>query len=111
MILSGMGGINMYNFIKIVLEDGQTGYDIVGKYVERYFKHNGYRDVLVSLGYSYDNSDFDYTNEICSPEEDDIEFLSDWWEGQTYITIFGIQPISDIDVKMFDSISDSYMFN
>lgn len=29
----------------------------------------------------------------------DVEYLNDWWEGEKYIRVTGIQGISDIKIK------------
>ena len=86
--------------IDIKLKDGQTGYNAVGDYICRYWKHNIYDTVIVSLGISYDGENYELVKEVASPYNfDDIEFLYDWWEGQEYIKLFGIQTISEVDVS------------
>lgn len=86
--------------IDIKLKDGQTGYNAVGDYIRRYWKHNIYETVIVSLGISYDGENYELVKEVASPYNfDDIEFLYDWWEGQEYIKLFGIQTISEVDVS------------
>lgn len=65
--------------IDIILKDGQSGYDAVGEYIRRYWKHNITDTVIVSLGTSYDGNSYDIRKEIASPlYSDTIEFLYDW---------------------------------
>lgn len=86
--------------VEIKLKDWQTGYDVVGDYVRRYWEHNVFEDTIVSIGVSYDGKTYCHYNEIVSPyfENDDfVEFLNDWWEGEKYIRLFGIKPVSAFD--------------
>ena len=86
--------------IEIYLNDGQSGYDVIGEYIRRYWKHNVYDTVVVSIGTSYDGSTYDLIKEIASPYNfDDVEFLCDWWDGEKYIKLFGIKSISELDVS------------
>lgn len=86
--------------IAIKLKDGQTGYDAVGEYIRRYWKHNITDTVIVSMGISYDGNTYDLRNEVASPMNfDDIEFLYDWWEGEKYIKLFGIKTVSELDIS------------
>lgn len=86
--------------VDIKLQKGQNGYDAVGKYIRRYWEHNIWEDVIVSIGISYDGKTYDLCKEVASPYNfDDIEYLSDWWEGQEYIKIFGIKAISELDIS------------
>ena len=83
----------------IKLNDGQTGYDVIGEYIRRYWKHNIYDTVIVSIGTSYDGKTYELRNEIADLYGfDNIEFLNDWWEGEKYIKLFGIKLISELDV-------------
>lgn len=85
--------------INIKLKDGQTGYDVVGGYVRRYWEHNIEDDVVISMGISYDGNCYDLLKEIASPYEIDIvEFLNDWWEGEKFIKLFGIMAVSELDI-------------
>ena len=86
--------------INIILKDKQTGYDAVAEYIRRYWDHNVVEDVIVSIGTSYDGINYCLSKEVASPLSlDDIEFLSDWWEGERYIKLFGIKTISEIDIS------------
>lgn len=86
--------------IEIKLKEGQSGYDAIGEYIQRYWKRNGITDtVIVSIGTSYDGNTFDLHKEIASPINfDDIEFLYDWWEGEKFIRLFGIRAVGDLDI-------------
>ena len=72
--------------IEIKLKDGQTGYDAIGEYIYRYWKHCGAIDtVVVSMATSYDGRIYEHRNEVAYPYYsygDNIEFLFDWWEGE-----------------------------
>ena len=92
--------MKMYNTKTIELKDGQTGYDAVEDYVYRYMERNGYMDVIVSIAISYNGRDYDLCNEIACPGDycATIEFLSDWWEGQKFIKLLGIQAVSELKI-------------
>ena len=84
----------------IELKNGQTGYSAVGDYIRRYWEHNIFETVIVSLGVSYDGQNYDLIKEVAYPYNlDDVEFLYDWWEGQKFIKLFGIQTISEVDIS------------
>lgn len=86
--------------IEIKLEDGQNGYDIVGEYVRRYWKHNIYTTVVVSLGVSYNGMTYELRKEIASPYNfNDVEYLYDWWEGERFIKLFGIKSVDELDIS------------
>lgn len=86
--------------VDITLKKGQSGYDAVGDYIRRYWEHNIYGDVVVSLGTSYDGNTYDLRNEVASPMGfADIEFLYDWWEGEKFIKLFGIKAVSEFDIS------------
>lgn len=85
--------------IEIKLKNGQSGYDAVGEYIQRYWKRNTADTVIVSIGTSYDGNIYDLRKEVASPcGFDGIEFLYDWWEGERYIKLFGIRAVKDIDI-------------
>lgn len=88
--------------VEIVLKDGQSGYDAVGEYIQRYWEHNVWDNVIVSLATSYDGKTYDLLKEIAYPAagycRDDVEFLSDWWEGEKFIKLLGIQSVSELDI-------------
>lgn len=84
----------------IKLKNGQTGYDTVGDYIRRYWEHNIFETVIVSLGVSYDGQNYNLIKEVACPYNlYDVEFLYDWWEGQKFIKLFGIQTISEVDIS------------
>ena len=84
--------------VNIELHDGQTGYNVVGEYIRRYWEHNAFDIVIVFLGTSYDGSNYDLRKEVAVPTGmDNIEFFFDWWEGEKYIKLFGIKSVSEIN--------------
>lgn len=90
--------------VDIVLNEGQSGYDAVGEYIQKYWEHNIWDNVIVSLGTSYDGCTYDFLKEVAYPYDhpsgfDDIEFLTDWWEGEKYIKLFGIKAVSELDIS------------
>jgi hypothetical protein len=86
--------------IDIKLNDGQSGYDVVGEYIRRYWEQNIYTDVIVSMAVSYDGNKYYTGKEIATPEHfDDILYLNDWWEGEKYIKLFGIQSVDELDIS------------
>lgn len=86
--------------IDIKLNDGQSGYDVIGEYIRRYWKHNIADTVIVSIGISYDGQDYILLKEVASPMGfDDIEYLYDWWEGEKYIKLFGIKSVDELDIS------------
>lgn len=94
--------------IEIRLEENQSGYDAVGEYIERYWKRDnpdGYRDdVVVRLSLSYNGKDFSSPqNEIIILNEDfNFEPTYDWWEGERFIRLYGIQAVEYISVEWID---------
>lgn len=85
--------------IDIKLKDGQSGYDVIGEYIRRYWKQNINDTVIVSMGISHNGNTFELRKEVASPLNfDDIEFLYDWWEGEKYIKLFGIKTVSELDI-------------
>lgn len=86
--------------VDIKLEDGQSGYDVVGEYIRRYWDNNVVDDVIVSLGTSYDGNCYSLLKEVACPENfRDIMYLNDWWEGEEFIKLFGIQSICELDIS------------
>ena len=90
--------MSKHNVVIIELKDGQTGYDVVGEYILRYWKHNVYEDVVVSIAVSYNGRTYDLYNEIAMPSDDfdDIVFLNDWWEGEKFIKLYAIEGVSEL---------------
>ena len=85
--------------VKIKLKDGQSAYDVIGDYIRRYWKHNGYTDVIVSIGTSHNGRNYSLFNEVaCLEDFDDILYLGDWWEGEEYIQLLGIQSVDELDI-------------
>lgn len=85
--------------IDIKLKSEQSGYDIIGEYVRRYWEHHIIDTVIVALSTSYDGMDYNVIHEIVSPVDGDkIEFMDDWWEGEKYIRIFGIKSVNDLEI-------------
>lgn len=85
--------------IDIKLNNKQSGYDAVGEYIRRYWKYNIYDTAIVSIGTSYNGNTYDLKKVIASPYNDDIEYLSDWWEGEKYIKLFGIKTVNELDIS------------
>lgn len=84
----------------VALDDKQTGYGVVSEYVKKYWEHHCTEDVVVSIEISSDGKNYECLNEVASPYNMyDVEFLNDWWEGEKYIRVTGIQGISDIKIK------------
>lgn len=80
-----------------VLNDKQTGYDVVSEYIKKYWEHHCTEDVIVSIEISRDGKNYERINEVASPYNMyDVEFLNDWWEGERYVRVNGIQGISGI---------------
>ena len=91
--------------ISIELIENQTGYDAVGEYIFRYWKRHLTDDVIVRIGKSFDGVSYDIRNEFASPYGiNDIMFASDWWEGERFISLYGIKLVNDVDV--IDGIYD-----
>ena len=85
--------------IDIKLNDGQSGYDVIGEYIKRYWDHNIVDTVVISIGTSHDGTTYNLRKEVASPLNfDDIEFLYDWGEGEKYIKLFGIKTLDELDV-------------
>ena len=77
--------------IEIKLRKKQTGYDAVEEYIRRYWEHHPVDTVVVSLAVSYDGKDYSFRPDV-------IEFLNDWWEGEQFIRLYGIQSVSEIKI-------------
>ena len=91
----------IYNAVTIELKDRQTGYDAVEEYILRYWEHNAYESVIVTIAVSYNGRDYDLHNEVVCPSESgcDIEFLHDWWEGEKFIKIYAIEAVSNLRIR------------
>lgn len=89
----------MNDIVDIKLIENEIGYDKVADYVRRYWEHNIFTDVVVSIGVSYNGVDYSLLKEVASPHGvDDVEFLNDWWEGERFIKLFGIKSLEQIDI-------------
>ena len=89
----------MTNLVNIELNNKESGYEKIASYIRRYWEHNFFTDVVVSIGTSYNGVDYCLLKEIASPyNANDVEFLNDWWEGEKYIKLFGIMSLEEIDV-------------
>lgn len=88
--------------VEIVLKDGQSGYDVVEKYIRSYWRHIGSSDtVICSIETSYDGKSYDLSNEVAtlfSGNGDEVEFLYDWWEGQKYLRLWGIRSVGEFAI-------------
>ena len=69
--------------VQIMLKDGQDGYEAVGEYIRRYWRHHDRASVLISLSTSFDGKTYDY----------------EWWKGERYIKILGIKDVNCFDVQ------------
>lgn len=88
--------------VSLILKNNENGYEKVGKYVKRYWDVHGEEDVIVALETSHSASQWDYHNEIASPLysfSESIEWLNDWWEGEKYIHIMGIQSVDTVNIS------------
>ena len=91
--------------IEIKLNEYQNAYEIVGEYIEKYWKEHYYTCVIVRIATSYDGKKYDIFNEFVAFDGNDgMEYEHDWWEGEEYLKIYGIMDIHDITVP--DNISD-----
>jgi len=86
--------------VDIELKEGQTGYNAIGEYIQRYWEHNIPDTVIVSLGVSRNGNDYELRKEIAIPQGlFDIEFLYDWWEGEKFLRLFGIKTVGELDIS------------
>ena len=87
--------------VSFILGAKDTGYDVVADRIMRYYKTHIPDTVIVSIGISYDGEKWEYMNEVAYPIDylnSNIEFLYDWWEGQKYIKLFGIESVSNLKI-------------
>lgn len=85
--------------IEIQLRKGQTGYDAVEEYIQRYWEHHPIDTVVVSLAVSYDGKDYSFRPDVATPDCCNIiEFLNDWWEGEKFIRLYGIKAVSEMEI-------------
>jgi hypothetical protein len=84
---------------KFVLTDGQSGYEVIGEYIQRYWEEVCYTTVIVSVALA-DDGDYRRLNIVASPTHDlDIEYLYDWWEGEKEIFLGGIIDVDAVYVN------------
>ena len=89
----------MTNLVNIELNNKESGYEKIASYIRRYWEHNIFTDVVVSIGTSYGGVVFRMLTEIASPyNANDVKFLNDWSESKKYIKLFGIKSLEEIDV-------------
>ena len=88
----------------IILKDKQTGYDVVAECVREYWDQTYYGTVIVWMAISNDGEKYCRFNEVVIPQDGDIEFLNDWWEGEKYIKIYGIANLDDIEMTTADVV-------
>ena len=86
--------------VEIKLKEKESGYEVIGEYVDRYWRHHGRHDAIVSLATSYNGRDYYALKEIFSPDAYGCgaECLNDWYEGEKYIRLFGIKNVDEIDI-------------
>jgi len=88
--------------VSFILNDQDTGYDVIVNRINRYYKVHNRDAVIVSIGISYDGEKWEYMNEVAYPLDylcSEIEFLNDWWEGQQYIKLLGIESVSNLKIN------------
>jgi len=93
--------------IKIVLKEGQNGYNEVEYYINDYWRKYYPDTVIVSLGISYDGISYDDVNIVAEPMNfifAEVVFNTDWWEGQKYIIIYGMKLINNFNKKDFEEV-------
>lgn len=84
---------------KFVLTDEQSGYEVIGEYIRRYWEEVCYTTVIVSVAIC-DDENYRMFNVVASPTHDlDIEYLYDWWEGEKQIILRGIIDVDAVDVN------------
>lgn len=88
--------------VSLILKDNETGYEKVEEYVKRYWDSHVDGDVVVGIETSYDGVEWRYNNEIATvyipSVRGGVEWLNDWWEGEKYIRLHGIQSVETINV-------------
>lgn len=79
----------------------KDGYQVVGEYLQRYWKRHGYSSVVVCMEISSDGKKYDECNIYASPDLSpsgfgDVEYEYDWWEGEKYVRISGIRGLHEM---------------
>ena len=87
--------------IEIQLKEGQHGYEAVDEYVRRYWEHNVYDDVVISLSTSYDGETYYPFHTIAEPQAvtEQVLYDFDWWEGEKFIKLFGIINVNKLNIS------------
>ena len=83
------------------LKDNENAYDIIDKYIRRYWERKGHdTNVIVFLATSYNGEEYYEFKELVfmTPFGDEIMYDTDWWEGEKYIRLYGIQAIEDVEI-------------
>ena len=83
------------------LKDNENAYDIIDKYIRRYWERKGHdTNVIVFLATSYNGEEYYEFKELVfmPPFGDEIMYDTDWWEGEKYIRLYGIQAIEDVEI-------------
>lgn len=92
--------IIMPDYIELNIKDSdQSGYDAVGALIWNYYGYNPMDDLVIRIGISYNGKDYDIQNELVLTENGSFEFLNDWWEGQKFIRVYGIQSVLTFDIS------------
>ena len=85
--------------IDIKLNDSQTGYDVMGDYIRRYWEHDGIETVIFEVALSHDGESYSVIIGVAKPMNGyDIEFLDDWWEGEKYIYPCAIASLDTLEI-------------
>lgn len=80
-----------------------NAYKKVTDAIYNYMYGIGYTDTfIVKLAVGRNANTASYINEVVYKYNRTIEFLNDWWEGESYVAVLGILPITD--VTNFDDI-------
>lgn len=86
--------------VKIVLEENQNGYDEVFKYIKRFLdKRKTFGMVVFTIDLSYDDKEYFKNTELVDVEYDKVIYDNDWWEGEKYIKLFGIELLDNLDIE------------
>lgn len=84
----------------IELADGQTGYDAVGDYIQRYWQHDVIQSVVCSISMSRDGRTWETGNEFAMAEDfGSIAWEHDWWEGERFLKVLGISSVEKLTIK------------
>lgn len=91
----------MVEFVLNPLTD--NAYKKVAEAIYDYVFNIGYDDTfIVKIAIGKNNMAVNYIREVAYKYNNSIEFFNDWWEGESYVAILGILPVTD--VTDFDNI-------